>query len=82
MAPGETPRGVQEANQEKNMARTYTVSAPTTPGAAPTVQGVYHRIDAARKCAADFGGRSDLCRQDVRIDNGIGMLVEYAGPCR
>jgi hypothetical protein len=61
--------------------KTYAVSAPQTPGAAPTVV-YYPSLRAAREAARKYGHRRDLRGQDVRIEDAEGNLIEYAGPCR
>ncbi len=59
----------------------YNVSAPQTPGAAPSDHPAA-TLAEARKIAKTFVGRRDLTGQDVRIETGDGQLVEYAGPAR
>ena len=67
------------------MAKTrtpYTVTAPRTPGATPSVIGTADTLTEARQIAAQFRHRPDLRGQDVRIDDATGRKVEYAGPAR
>ena len=61
---------------------TYTVIAPMTPGATPTVYATTQTLREARAAAAAFAQqRRDLTYQDVRIERA-GTRVEYAGPAR
>lgn len=66
------------------MIHKYSVEAPTTPGARPTIQSTHKTLAEARKSAKRFQSRRDLKRSDVRIGNMLegGKLVEYAGPPR
>lgn len=60
----------------------YTVVAPATPGARPTVVGKAGTLKAARAIAVE-SWRADLVAHDVRIELGdTGQLVEYYGPTR
>lgn len=64
-------------------AARYQITAPTTPGASPTVVRQRLTRAEARKAAREFSrGRPDLKGQDVRIETLDGALVQYAGPCR
>lgn len=58
-----------------------TVTAPKTPGAAPSVVGTASTIREARQIAAEFSDRRDLTYQDVVISRGA-KRVEFAGPAR
>jgi len=59
---------------------TYTLTAPATPGATPTVASTHSTLESARAAARTLSrGRPDLRGQDVRIDREDGSLVEYAG---
>lgn len=60
----------------------YVITAPSTPGAQPTVQGEFATLRTARAAAQKLSGRRDLKGQDVRIERPDGQLVEYAGPAR
>ena len=62
------------------MKKTYTVTAPATPGATPTVT-IVANLRHADRLAFDYRHRRDLRAQDVRIDID-GRLVRYAGPNR
>lgn len=72
-----------QTKRDKTMktTKTYEVTAPKTAGSIATVIGTATKIADARKIAAQFDGRRDLTRQDVRIERA-GELVEYAGPAR
>lgn len=59
----------------------YIITAPSTPGAAPSEQGQANTISAARDAARKLW-RPWLRGQDVRIERPDGELVEYAGPAR
>ncbi len=63
------------------MTRKYRISAPSTPGSRPTIQGAHGNLRDARRSACLFNDRNDLTYQDVRIERADGHLVEYAGPC-
>lgn len=65
-----------------NAREKYTVLAPETPGASPSVIGTASTIREARRLAKPYTSRLDLRWQDVRINDTDGMLVEYAGPSR
>ncbi len=61
----------------------YQITAPRTPGAEPTVIDTADTLPDARDIAKMFSAdRSDLKRQDVRIETLDGVRVEYAGPPR
>ena len=64
------------------MATKYEVMTRKTPGAAPTVVASAATLRDARREAARYADRRDLCGQDVRIQRPDGSLVEYAGPAR
>jgi len=59
---------------------TYTLTAPATPGAPPSIISTHVTLRAARFAAHSLSrGRPDLRGQDVRINREDGSLVEYAG---
>ena len=63
------------------MKTTYTITAPKTPGAAPTTVATRPTIAEARDVAANYSHRRDLTHQDVAIYRGD-RRVEFAGPFR
>lgn len=67
----------------KGTSATLWISAPRTPGAAPSDFGPYATIEAAREAAEIlFGDRTDFSYPSVRIELHDGSRIEYAGPCR
>lgn len=63
------------------MAKTkINIIAPANPGAKPSVVATANGIAAARRAARDFSrGRRDLLGQDVRLVDGNGAFIEFAG---
>ena len=80
-ARAECARVISENSSHTAAAKKYFVEAPATPGASPTRKPARNLADA-RSIAKTFKDRSDLKRQDVRIELEDGSLVEYAGPAR
>lgn len=59
-----------------------SVVAPSRPGAQPSEQALFRRVEDAHEYASIFGhGRKDLTYQDIRLDVG-GKRIAFAGPAR
>ena len=62
--------------------KTYTVTAPRTPGGRPYLIATVPQLAIARQIADTFKGRRDLTYQDVVIARDDRRFVEFACPCR